>query len=166
MSEIKQSDSLTPKGYFNSDITPALIKHFAEADVIKVCSAWFTCPLLLKEIGKKESELIIGCPHRLDPSSPDFRKNWVKDIHDLLEENAYVYYGGKDGQCHHKFAILCNYDKDSQLQPYAVITGSYNYTIAAKTNQENVVYVPNIDIAKQYLVEFGRLKAKCHRLTL
>ena len=53
---------------------------------------------------------------------------------------------------HNKFIILFNDGK-----PYAVITGSYNYTQNARDNIENIVYIEDSAIAEEYSKEFERI---------
>lgn len=50
---------------------------------------------------------------------------------------------------HHKFAIIDN---------AVVITGSFNWTSqAVKYNQENILFLENTEIAKEYLTEYDKL---------
>jgi hypothetical protein len=155
----------TNASHFRTEICPALLRYIAGYDAVKVCSAWFTCPLIIAALEEKEAELIIGAPGKLDPSSPEFRKGWSKEIYDATNGNCYLYYGGKDGHCHHKFIVFGNYTAEGVFEPLAVSTGSYNFTISAKFQMENITYIVDKVTAKQYLDEFNYVKARCQKIS-
>jgi len=55
----------------------------------------------------------------------------------------------KQAHMHHKFAVVDN---------SVVLTGSFNWTLqAVKTNQENILFYENKDLAAKYTEEFNRL---------
>lgn len=50
---------------------------------------------------------------------------------------------------HHKFAIIDH---------AVVVTGSFNWTTqAVKSNQENIMFLQNDEMAKKYVIEYERL---------
>lgn len=51
---------------------------------------------------------------------------------------------------HHKFLIFLNKD----LEPYAVWTGSYNFTNNANNSLDNVIYTTDKEIVNAYIEEF------------
>ena len=68
----------------------------------------------------------------------------------LFQQNGLdVRLDGNEGLMHHKVIII-----DEEI----VITGSYNFTISAKTlNDENVIIIFNPDVASQFMAEFHRV---------
>jgi phosphatidylserine/phosphatidylglycerophosphate/cardiolipin synthase-like enzyme len=66
-----------------------------------------------------------------------------------------VYLDGNPGQMHHKVFII-----DQKI----VITGSYNFSFSAETqNDENVVIFFDPQIAAQYLAEFRRVEVEAQK---
>jgi phosphatidylserine/phosphatidylglycerophosphate/cardiolipin synthase-like enzyme len=164
--ENKNKDTFidTDAVHFRTDILPAIQRYIKGFDAVKVCSAWFTDGVILNSLTETQAELIIGVPSKLDPSCPEFKKGWSKEIYDALDGKCYLYYG-KEGSCHNKFMVFGNYDDKGIFIPVSCLTGSYNYTISAKFQLENIIYIVNSKIATQYLEEFNYIKARCHKLS-
>ena len=73
------------------------------------------------------------------------------DFHKLIASGGkcYVHNNESNSLMHHKFAII-----DDET----VITGSYNWTVKAQTNSENIVVITENSIAKMFVDEFIKLK--------
>jgi phosphatidylserine/phosphatidylglycerophosphate/cardiolipin synthase-like enzyme len=61
-------------------------------------------------------------------------------------------------KAHNKFIVLCKYSTDG-YQPYAVWTGSYNFTRTSQFSFENAVVLRSNEIATAYFSEFAQLEA-------
>jgi phosphatidylserine/phosphatidylglycerophosphate/cardiolipin synthase-like enzyme len=151
-------------------ISEAIIAYMSKADSVKICSAWFTSRRLLEALESfDDAELIIGSKDRLLPG-PSFDRAWVNELRSTLHENVWLYLPpiGDDetrpGIMHHKFIVLMKNGDDGITIPYAFLTGSYNYTEAASSNIENVVYIENKELARAYLDEFTRVKSLSTKL--
>ncbi len=58
----------------------------------------------------------------------------------------------KNELMHNKFALIDN----------KVWTGSFNWTVSAdRRNQENVIYLDDVNVCKKYEQQFGLLKKRC-----
>ena len=89
---------------------------------------------------------------------------------------------GKKPLMHHKFLVFCNLeiwsvslrdinpdcpeniedeiiDAGSKLEPYAVWTGSFNFSENANYSLENAIYITNTDIVSAYYQEWCQLMA-------
>jgi len=64
---------------------------------------------------------------------------------------------------HNKFIIAARL-KDEQLTPYAVWTGSFNFSQIATTSLENAVIIESAKAARAYLAEWVRLLAMAEPL--
>jgi len=67
---------------------------------------------------------------------------------------------------HHKFAVFArhirgggDYDQCDAYEPYAVATGSYNWTNNANRSRENLVLIHNPDVAECYFKEWAQICA-------
>jgi hypothetical protein len=72
--------------------------------------------------------------------------------------------GGKTApRMHHKFLVFCSRARDADgdivLNPYAVWTGSFNFTVNATNSLENAVYIEDERIAEAYFGEWAQLAA-------
>lgn len=147
-----------------SGIKEAIVGYLSKADGAYVCAAWFTCPEILAALGTLgDVSLLIGDPAKVTRGHHEYRRGLVEDIVDTLGSKACHVYSipvhapPEPGTSeipsyqlmHHKFIVLIR-----NGDPYAVITGSYNYTKAAAYNIENIVYIEIPDIAAQYAAEF------------
>ena len=55
---------------------------------------------------------------------------------------------------HNKFLVFCTCT-DQGITPYAVWTGSYNFSYNSGNSLENAVYIRDEDIAKRYYDEWA-----------
>lgn len=133
--------------YFQ-DIEHHIIKHIQLAESrLLIAVAWFTNTNIGKEIIKKNSldiEIIVDdnkinreCKNLLELQSNNVDLTFVKD----LTKNYYL--------MHNKFCVI-----DNKI----VITGSYNWTHAANSNDENITISIDCENAALYTHEFRRIK--------
>ena len=122
--------------YFN-DIHKKIIDEISKAkQTIKIAVAWFTDYQIYNElvrVSKKVAVDVIVANHRINKESKvDFKA--------LLKSGGRVKYIGedkddkKDKLMHNKFCIIDN---------ATVLTGSYNWTFKARTNDENILLIKN-----------------------
>ena len=118
---------------------------------IYLALAWFTDDYLFNVLldkaknGITVSALILNDEINTEMSSLDFAKlkNAGGDIH---------FIGSKDELMHNKFCVI---DQET------VITGSYNWTKKAKSNDENITITHRSkELATDFLLEFQRLQKK------
>lgn len=60
---------------------------------------------------------------------------------------------------HNKFAVFASLDKDERVVPYAVWTGSFNFSKNAGMSLENAVLIKDMTIVDAYYQEFGQICA-------
>lgn len=60
---------------------------------------------------------------------------------------------------HHKFVVFCSRAPDTSIIPYAVWTGSFNFTRNGNESFENAVYIANPEVADAYANEYGQILA-------
>jgi phosphatidylserine/phosphatidylglycerophosphate/cardiolipin synthase-like enzyme len=84
--------------------------------------------------------------NRLKRGSSEYDSNLVNQIKRAIPK-AFIY--PQESLMHNKFIVLLRDEI-----PYAVITGSYNYTTKANTNRENIVYIEDSEVASSYSREF------------
>ena len=60
---------------------------------------------------------------------------------------------------HNKFLVFCKSDTNARLLPYAVWTGSFNFSKTATLSFENAVLISDSVIAEAYLREFSQISA-------
>lgn len=134
--------------YFQ-DIEHHIVKQICLAENrLLIAVAWFTNQTIGDEILKKKNldiEIVVddnltnhNCGNLLKLKSENIDIAFVKD----LNKNYYL--------MHNKFCVI-----DNTL----VITGSYNWTKNANTNDENITIVSDKTTAAQYAQEFRRIKA-------
>lgn len=137
-------------------IEATLCRYFQEANEVIVCVAWLSSQSILDVLSTVDSKLLITWQRKLTRGSFEFDPALLKAMKSAIGE---IYMYPAEITMHNKFAILL---RDGQ--PYAVITGSYNYTIKAAENCENIVYIESPLIAQTYLDEFNRLRVSAVRL--
>lgn len=139
--------------YFQ-DIEYHLIKHLSESkERILIAVAWFTNSNISNTlIGLKNIEIdIILDDNKINNNSKAIQDlitnginiTFIKD----LQKNYYL--------MHNKFCVIDN---------KKVLTGSYNWTLNANTNDENLAVISNIDIATSYNMEFSKIKNKKYQI--
>lgn len=133
---------------------------------IKICMAWFTDHILMAEL---LSKLDAGFEIEICIFDHESNKRKIADVPDRLE-NLKKYYADlksfqeKNGKLniisqdsnylHHKFAII-----DDKI----VITGSYNWTIAATRHKENIVIIEDESIAQQFRTHLEEIVSINHQ---
>jgi len=156
------------------NIVDAIVKYIKCYDLIKVCCAWFTCPLIIEALGERDSEVIVGSTEFLTKGHPEYREKLASElIMSLGKGNVRVCVRDKitkltevvdEGIVHNKFMIFYKYE-DSKPVPCAVITGSYNYTVTARNNKENIIYVEDKLVAEAYDNDYAKIRLKTKALT-
>ncbi|CAH6418285.1 Hypothetical protein POVN_LOCUS55 [uncultured virus] len=160
-------------------IKEAIATYLRGADTAYVCSAWFSCPHILEAMASlSKCELLVStkppCLHELKEA----RIACYLHVHqpkfsfsvEVKEDNERSVPSVKDDVkeyelMHNKFIVLLKEAGEERIQtPYAVITGSYNFTKAADTNAENIVYIPDSVVAAVYLKQFFELRDLCTKL--
>ena len=118
----------------------------------------------------KEAILIMTAWNKLSSTSAEYSGSLVTLIRKSIPD-SYIYKGLKglkedpknnsaaEHLMHNKFMIL---SRDNI--PYAIITGSYNYTNKAVNNRENIVYVEDPEVAQAYMEEFNAILKESSRL--
>lgn len=133
--------------YFQ-DIEHHIIKHIENAQTrILICVAWFTNETIGAEIIKKrnidvevvidDNEINRNCINLKRLKTENIEVSFIKD----LNKRYYL--------MHNKFCVIDN---------TIVITGSYNWTKNANTNDENISVISDKTIAAYYSQEFRRIK--------
>lgn len=137
------------KVYFN-DIERNICNLIKGADKIYLCSAWFSNTNIAELFHDIEAELIIG--------QTEFNsKSYLNNLTQCVE--LYIW-KDKDVLMHSKFIVFCKNINDNE-HPYAVWTGSYNFTNKAETNIENGMYIIDDNIAKSYMDEWNKIRKLC-----
>lgn len=57
---------------------------------------------------------------------------------------------------HHKFVVFCRIESE-EVRPYAVWTGSYNFTKNASASFENALYIEDLTIVNAYVAEYAQI---------
>jgi HKD family nuclease len=136
------------ESWFTS-IEERLIAKIKEADQVLICCPWVTSTSILDALLTiSNSKILITDWSRL--RDDHLLGNQLKETSEVR-----VYSGTL---MHSKFLVLLRQPVDSdEYQPYAVIVGSYNLTISATQNIENMLWVPDDRIAKDHQDQFYRL---------
>lgn len=135
--------------YFKN-IHQIIIDNIIDAKLnIKVCVAWLTDSdiynALLNRARKGITIEIIMSNHEWNKT-----EKILSYVNELINLECSIYYIANDSTLmHNKFCII-----DNKI----VITGSYNWTISARSNHENIVVLNNEISIKEYLVEFNKIK--------
>lgn len=141
------------KAHFNNIHIEIINQIEAAQSDIKICVAWFTdFDIYSKIVAKQKScvnvEVIV--------SNHEFNKRSRVDFKELLKHNGKVGYignindGSKDKFMHNKFCIIDN---------NIIITGSYNWSFKARSNDENILVVKNVsELVKQFTNKFYEIK--------
>lgn len=163
-----------------SDLENVLIDYISAAEYVVGCVAWLTNPNLMAALKRKsgiklivnqetylEGELLDQVGHhrylrRQYQTMPDLGFNdnmsllteWIDESHlqALQTPGAILAHGvsGSSSRMHNKFLIFL----DSSYHPLGVWTGSYNMSINSNNCLENAVFLTDLWISRQYLVEF------------
>ena len=152
-----QSKSAKIQPHFEN-IELTILQYLKMCDGARICAAWLTSEKLVEQLSVMgEIGLIIGSTEKLTPGNPEYKSQWVHTLLRDLPNMVYVYraVAGR-GIMHDKFIVLLR-----ENQPYAVITGSFNYTYSANTNWENIVYIESEETALSYLDEYNKILRFC-----
>lgn len=139
--------------YFQ-DIEYHLIKHLSETkERVLIAVAWFTNLNISNTlIGLKDVDIdIIVDDNKINRESIAIKNllnnsikiSFIKD----LQKNYYL--------MHNKFCVI-----DNRI----VLTGSYNWSKNANTNDENLALISDKDIATSYNMEFSKIKNKKYKI--
>jgi phosphatidylserine/phosphatidylglycerophosphate/cardiolipin synthase-like enzyme len=151
-----------------TDIEQQICQYIDEADEVWICSAWFSSIPILDQASLRTAKLIISDWSRLSKGNPNYSPKLTREILQAIPQ-TYIYAptsssssaGGHSSSAgghpteflmHDKFIVLFQDQK-----PYAIITGSYNYTQNAKNNFENIVYIEDHEVAKKFANEFEKI---------
>jgi len=148
--------------FFNQDILPNLIAKMRSADVVFIMAAWFTEPQILAELLHKDFYLLLQYQPELLACNPNFKAHWLsllKDLNCNYGQNIKIW--SKDSLLHHKVIIMARYDMNNNICPYGVWTGSANFTVQSRYNQENCIYIMDEKIAAGYYNNFWALYNSC-----
>ncbi|MDL5514815.1 phospholipase D-like domain-containing protein [Arenibacter sp. M-2] len=141
------------KAYFEN-IHLQIIYHIENAQSdIKICVAWFTDYEIYSKLVEKLKE---GLNIEVIVANHKFNKKSRVDYKEFLKFNGKVGYIGnlddssRDSLMHNKFCIIDN---------NIVITGSYNWSFKARTNDENILIIKNDrSLTEQFENKFSDLK--------
>ena len=118
------------------------------------CIAWLSHPLILREIARKPSALVVT------NDKSNLRKP-VRELYKKLkpldnESSAIRLLGDRKGRfrckMHHKFLVGIHHD-----EPQWVIFGSFNFSQMACKNLENIMLIQDPEIARVYMDEWKRI---------
>ena len=120
---------------------------------IKICVAWFTDFDIYSKIVAKQKQ---GVNVDVVIANHIFNKKSRVDFKEFLKHNGKVSYignindGSQDKFMHNKFCIIDN---------SAIVTGSYNWSFKARSNDENVLIIKNEqELVNQFIDKFNDLK--------
>jgi phosphatidylserine/phosphatidylglycerophosphate/cardiolipin synthase-like enzyme len=141
--------------HFNN-IENEIIKYIKNADKVLICSAWCSSRPILDCLSLIDSTLIITYQTKYIKGYSDYNKLEL----DILKQSVInLYMSSSITTMHNKYIILYRDEI-----PHSVITGSYNFTIQAVKNMENIVYIEDADIAKKYENNFYDLLKLCKKI--
>ena len=141
------------KAHFNNIHIEIINLIKAAKSDIKICVAWFTDFDIYSKIVAKQKE---GVNVEVIVSNHEFNKRSRVDFKELLKHNGKVGYignindGSKDKFMHNKFCII-----DHNI----IITGSYNWSFKARSNEENILVVKNErELVTEFINKFYEIK--------
>ena len=118
------------------------------------CIAWLSHPLILREIGKKPTAIVVT----------NDKANWRKPVREMYkklrplegERKAIKFVGDRKGmyrcKMHHKFLIGLH-----NGTPQWLLFGSFNFSKQATKNLENIMMIQDPEIAATYYDEWQRI---------
>lgn len=120
---------------------------------IKICVAWFTDFDIYSKIVVKQKQ---GVNVDVVIANHIFNKKSRVDFKEFLKHKGKVSYignindGSQDKFMHNKFCIIDN---------STIVTGSYNWSFKARSNDENVLIIKNEqELVNQFIDKFNDLK--------
>jgi len=144
---------MTTQAYFQN-----IRKHIKEelstaTQSIYVAVAWFTDSHLFKILCEKAMD---GVNVQLIVMDDDITRNCVINYKEIET------YGGKLYQVSESFGTLMH-NKFCIIDEITIITGSYNWSMKAATNHENITITNNAEsLAHTFITEFKRIKETYH----
>jgi len=140
------------KPYF-TDIKDSIISEIERASfVIWIAIAWFTDLDIYKALlSAKEQGVNVQILTLNHENNKNRDGSYKLDFRKKIETIYFSGYVVGQENLHHKFCMI-----DFEM----VITGSYNWTISASKNSEDVIFVYDIETAKNYAKKFVDLKKK------
>lgn len=135
---------ITSEAHFKGEESKVINAINSACATIDVCMAWFTNENILKTLEKKQAE---GVKVRVITFKDGVNKRHGVDLSRLEHKELRGEHGGI---MHNKFCVVDN---------WTMITGSYNWTTAAETrNDENaLVEENNRSLASSYTKQFNEL---------
>ena len=130
-----------------TNIRKEIIKHLRTCRVeLKIAVAWFTDEEIITEISKLAERGI-----KVSIIFYDDNINNKKLFENLYYNNVNLFLSKK--MMHNKFCIIDN---------YTVINGSYNWTISASSNDENIqITYDNILLTEKFDEQFNKIASNC-----
>jgi phosphatidylserine/phosphatidylglycerophosphate/cardiolipin synthase-like enzyme len=131
-----------------------IINHISKIEhELKICVAWFTDVDIYNKIIEVQKK---GVLVNVIIANHEFNKKSKVDFKELLLNNGSVGYignindSGSDKLMHNKFCIIDN---------QTVITGSYNWTLKARMNDENMIVIKNLPyVVSKFAEKFESFK--------
>lgn len=122
----------------------------SRADKILICTGWISSRKILEKASTIDAMLITNACGRLTKGCSDYDPTFTRYLLDCIP-HTYVYSNNTE-LMHHKTIVLFQSDI-----PFAVITGSFNFTLSASKNHENICIIRDRNVAQQFVDEFCRL---------
>lgn len=177
-----QSRNASVQVYFDS-LETKLIEHIRQSSCNQVfgCVAWLTNPNILAALSDISCQIVV---QKEDFLRPDIYggADWKSQLRDMYNyvcckmiKQSFPGIGGVLSLCgdthvdgircagvltsnrsnpqsrmHHKFLVFCK----NEIEPYAVWTGSFNFTGNSTNSFENAVFIHDTKIANAYLQEY------------
>jgi len=132
--------------YFG-DIKKHLLAHIAAAGRVVGCVAWLTDRALRRALSEKGASIVVN---------NDKYNRSLGDREGLLEILRLPSAKSR-AIMHNKFLVFLS----SELRPYAVWTGSFNFSANASRSLENAVYIEDAAIAGAYLQAWDSTRSYC-----
>ena len=171
------------------DLEDHLVTHIKHAEAVLGCVAWLTNKRILAELAKKKIVALVVQKEdflRPDINSQDDWKSKLRQLYSRLrcEEERFNFpklmgqlsFAGDSTvqpvrcvgnhnrskapaspRMHHKFVLLCT--AQGEISPYAVWTGSFNFTQNAVRSLENGLLLTDPTIVSAYCDEWARVEA-------
>jgi len=170
------------------NLTERLIKEISSASYVVGSVAWLTSPEILRALAKTEGVSIIvqkedflrpdgeaskTSTRSLYKTLPGLCRLALRGLGESLSTHAdpdaepIRCVGNHNSEktpahprAHNKFVVLCNDDGGSEfIRPFAVWTGSFNFTWTASRSFENAVIIRDEKIVEAYYQEYQQLLA-------
>lgn len=151
-------ESQAKVAFHNSYLVERICEYIEKSHSVVGCIAWFTSKQILGALQSKPSCIILKNDDYLDSRSREFDRTLREFMNQVTfypnrEQNPkfgdviqpFLIVNLSYGIMHNKFIVL---ERDDV--PYAVITGSFNFTNNASSNLENIVYIESKEIAEGY----------------